>query len=108
MINIQIKPLSVNHAYRGRRFKTPEYKSYEKELSFLLPKMTVPKGKLQVYYRFGFSNKRSDVDNPVKVFTDILQATYGFNDKQIYKMVVEKIDVEKGDEFITFDIKNYA
>ena len=108
MNSIQIKPLTVNKAWRGgRRFKTNEYKAYEADLSLLLPNIDVPEGKLQVHYIFGLSNKASDYDNCIKQFQDIISKQYGFNDNKIYKAVVEKVDVKKGEEFIKFEIKEY-
>jgi Holliday junction resolvase RusA-like endonuclease len=53
----------------------------------------------------GFSNMASDVDNVVKPFVDILQKKYGFNDKYIFRLIVEKKLVVKGAEFIEFYIK---
>ena len=44
MNKVQIKPLTVNRAWNGRKYKTDEYKSYERELDFLLPKIDVPEG----------------------------------------------------------------
>lgn len=106
-IRLDYKPLSVNEAWRGKRFKTPEYKYYESDLYFLLPsRIEIPKGKLHLILKFGFSSKNADIDNPVKLFQDILQKKYSFNDKMIYKLSVEKIDVEKGNEFIEFKIES--
>ena len=101
---IKIKPLSVNDCWQGRRFKTKAYNDYEKELFYLLPKkLKIPKGKkLKLRIWWGFSSKASDIDNPVKPLLDILQKKYGFNDKSIYQMVVEKEDVGKGEEYIIF------
>ena len=104
MIKINIKPLSVNCAYRGRRFKTNEYKAYEEVVLLLLPKGEVPEGKIRLDIEFGFSNKQSDIDNPVKMFTDILQKKYGFNDRDIYELHVKKTLVKKKQEFIDFEI----
>ena len=56
---------------------------------------------------FGFSSKAGDIDNPIKLFLDILQKKYGFNDKNIYELQVEKRDVKKGKEFIQFKISEY-
>lgn len=53
----------------------------------------------------GLSNMASDVDNVVKPFVDILQKKYGFNDKFIFRLIVEKKIVAKGAEFIEFYIK---
>ena len=104
-MQLQIKPLSVNKAWQGRRFKTEDYKRYINEVFYMLKPLTIPEGKLELYIKWGFSSKASDVDNPVKCFVDVLQKRYNFDDKHIYKMVVEKEDVKKGCEFIEFEIK---
>src|SRR3990167_10343001 len=100
MYKIQIKPLSVNRVWQGRRFKTPDYKAYEREMILLLPKKKIPQGRLFLRLTVGVSSKNSDIDNPVKPILDILQKKYLFNDKKIYLMEVEKVDVEKEEEFI--------
>lgn len=103
-MKLLIKPLSVNECWQGKRFKTPAYKVYEKALMLMLPKLSVPSGKIKMVYTFGFSNTASDLDNPVKAFTDILQKKYSFNDKYIYELVVKKVIVKKGQEFVEFEI----
>ena len=106
MIRIEAKPLSVNDAWKGRRFKTDEYKAFERKMMFLLPKsFQIPPPPYEVHYRFGFSNMASDFDNPIKNFTDVLQKKYKFNDKLIMKAVIEKTIVDKGKEFIEFEIR---
>ena len=52
-IKYKIKPLSVNKAWAGKRFKTEDYKSYEKELLLALPKQEVPEPPYCVYFEFG-------------------------------------------------------
>ncbi|MFZ2151648.1 MAG: RusA family crossover junction endodeoxyribonuclease [Minisyncoccia bacterium] len=104
MHRIAIKPLSVNEAYRGRRFATNSLKTYKKALSLLLPKIIVPSSNLRVSYRFGVSSHASDADNCIKALQDALAEQYGFNDKKIYRIEVEKVDVKKGSEFLEFDI----
>ena len=56
---IDLKPLSVNDAWKGRRFKTDEYKTYIKHMLLLLPSsskgIVIPEGKLQITFVFGFS-----------------------------------------------------
>ena len=39
MIKIEIKPLSVNDAWQGTRYKTTKYKAFQKELLLKLPKI---------------------------------------------------------------------
>ena len=43
MNKINIKPLSVNQAWMGRKFKTKFYKDYEIELALKLPKLKINK-----------------------------------------------------------------
>jgi len=49
---IRIKPLSVNKARQGKRFKTKDYKEYEKIVLMLLRPIEIPKGKLRIDYIF--------------------------------------------------------
>ena len=108
MHKINIKPLSTNALWQGRRFKTEAYEDYEKELFVLLPKnYKVPSGKLSATFEFGLSSKNADADNCVKGFADILQKFYGFNDKNFYEMTLRKVDVKKGQEYISFQIQSY-
>ena len=104
-MKIQIKPLSVNQVWQGKRYKTPKYKSYEKELSLLLPPLKINfKRDLKIDLVFGFSSTLSDIDNPLKPILDVLQKKYGFDDKQIFELQVKKEIVKKGDEFIELTI----
>jgi len=103
---IHIKPLSINCAFKGRRFKTDEYKAYERAVLFMLPKMSLPEPPYKITLDFGLSNVLSDFDNPVKLFVDILQKKYLFNDKLIMEANIKKIKVEKGKEFVNFNIES--
>lgn len=108
MKTIKIKPMSVNLVWQGQRYKTQAYKNYEQELFYILPKIKIPKGKLQIKLIFGFTRKVSDIDNPVKPFIDVLQKRYTFNDRNIYRLEVEKKEVKKGEEFISFELKKFS
>jgi Holliday junction resolvase RusA-like endonuclease len=102
----KIKTLSINKAFQGRRFKTAEYKAYEEELLYNLPAcLSFPNAPYSFSFEFGFSNKASDIDNPVKILVDIMQKKYGFNDKEIYHMTLEKKIVSKGEEYFKLEIK---
>ena len=104
MHKLDIKPLSVNKAWQGKRFKTPEYKRYEKDVLMILPKLKVPDGDLSIYLEWGFSNLSSDWDNPIKPFQDILQKKYDFNDSRVMEATVKKVKVKEGDDYIKFKI----
>jgi Holliday junction resolvase RusA-like endonuclease len=106
---IEIKPLSVNKVWQGKRFKTPDYKAYEQFCMLSLPRaMEIPEGKLELKMRFGLSNAAADIDNPTKPILDILQKKYGFNDSRIYRLEIEKVKTEKGAEFFEFAINGMA
>lgn len=108
MITVKIKPLSVNEAWRGRRFKTDEYKTYEHSLHYLLPKkIELPVSRYFVVYTFGLSSAVADWDNCIKQFQDIIAKKYGFNDKFITGGIVLKKIVPKGQEYISFKITSY-
>ena len=102
-IKQNIKPLSVNQCWQGKRFKTQQYKKYEKDLLLTLPKLIIPKPPYAIYFEFGFSNSASDWDNPIKPLQDILQQKYKINDKDIFIAQIKKVKVKKGEEF--FNIK---
>lgn len=75
-IEIPIKPLSVNKAWQGRRFKTPDYKNWQKEFSYLVEKQTPLKGNIGITIEFYIKNdKMSDVDNFLKTLLDTLKDT---------------------------------
>ncbi|MGR3218942.1 MAG: RusA family crossover junction endodeoxyribonuclease [Candidatus Anammoxibacter sp.] len=103
-MKVSIKPLSVNRCWQGKRFKTKEYKQYEKGCLIQLKPMDIPNGNLELHINVGFSNKNADLDNIAKPFIDILQKKYGFNDAAIYSLSLYKNIVPKGNEYISFDI----
>jgi len=104
-MRLDIKPLSVNKAWQGKRFKTKEYNVYIANVLAILRPCVIPGGYLDLYLKFGFSSKASDFDNPVKCFVDCLQKKYGFNDNKIKRCVIEVEHVKKGHEFIEWSIK---
>lgn len=106
-MRINIKPLSINVCWQGKRFKTKEYSLYEKELLWILPKINLPEAPYEIYFKFYFSNSGSDLDNPCKPLLDIMQKKYGFNDKLVYKLTIEKELVKKGKEGFEFFILEY-
>lgn len=93
MIEIQVKALSVNRLFKGRRFKTQEYKDYEEFLLYSLPKKPMIKGMVNIHYKFFLKNhKITDCSNLVKALEDILvKKGYIVDDRFVYKFTVEKI-----------------
>ena len=107
MNKLNIKPLSVNECWQGKRFKTPKYKKYERNLMLMLPKKTFKFDKFRIEIEFGFSTILADIDNPLKPFLDILQKKYNINDRDVYVLNVIKKIVPKGSEYIKFKILEY-
>jgi Holliday junction resolvase RusA-like endonuclease len=106
MNKVNIKPLSVNSAFKGRRFKTKEYDVFIKSVLFMLPKLKISdKDDLKLFVTFGYSSKTSDLDNGLKTFIDCLVKKYGFDDRNIYEIVAKKKIVKKGEEYIEFNIE---
>lgn len=103
---IDIKPLSVNEAWKGKRFKTDLYNDFIQKMHFLLPKtIDFPDEKnIKLAIEFGLSSRNSDIDNPVKQFIDCLVKKYKVDDRHIYELHVFKAIVKKGNEYIKFRI----
>lgn len=101
---VNIKPMSVNDAWKGERYKSDEYRAYEKELLYILPKIEIPEPPFQIYFKFGFSSDLSDWDNPIKPTQDVISKKYRFNDKLIKRAIIDIENVEKGCEYFEFEI----
>ena len=106
MLRVEIKPLSVNECWRGKRSKSVKYLQYQEDVFWMLPKFKLPEPPFEIYLRFGFSSASSDFDNPVKPFVDIMQKRYKFDDKHIKRAIIEVDQVKKGAEFIEFDFRS--
>lgn len=105
-IKVNIKPLSVNEAFKGRRFKTPKYKEFQDKVFAVLPAIELPHPPYSIFLKFGFSSKASDWDNPIKSVQDCLSKHYKFNDKLIRKGEVHTEIVAKGKEYFIFSIES--
>lgn len=103
MIKLNIKALSVNKAFQGRRFKTPEYNKYINDMMLILPPLVgVPTKDIRLKVDFGYSSKLSDIDNGLKLWIDCLVKKYGFDDRYIVELHVTKTIVKKGEDHIKF------
>ena len=101
---IPIKPLTVNKVWQGRRFKTKDYKQYEKDISTVLRRGRCFSGQLAVDIGFYIRHYAiSDVDNFVKPLLDILtKLDYWVDDRQIKKLTIEKF--KSKEEYIEVEI----
>lgn len=109
MIKLYIKPLSVNRAYKGRKFPTDALKRYKNTMPLLLPKqLQLPPDKLVLIFRFHFKRKASDVDNCCKAAQDIITSYYGVDDREIYMTLNEKIINYEEPEYLEFEFLSYT
>ena len=104
MARVEIKPLSVNNCFQGRRFRTKEYDKYERQVLAQLVSFKVPPPPLKLDLTIGYSNPLNDLDNAIKPFLDILQKRYKFNDRDVYEIHARKVIVKKGQEFVEFSL----
>lgn len=101
---LDIKPISVNRLYKGRRFKTDEYKSYQAQW-LQIKKEVIEAERIDLYIAFYVSDIRSDLDNCLKAAIDMMQKRHGFNDMQIARIGADKVIVEKGKEGIFYHLR---
>jgi len=108
-IEIPLKPISVNEAFQGRKFKTKKCKQYEKDIvNFLGFWKEKIEGKIEIHYTFYLINhSRTDYDNLIKITQDMLvNRGYLVDDSKIYKAIIEKIP-SKEDKII-IEIMQYV
>jgi len=107
---VKIKPISVNQAFQGRRFKTKKHKAYEEELQWLLKGQKKVKGFYSISFTFHIKNFLvSDVSNLVKVTEDsIVKAGLVDDDRYCLEMHLKK--VRSKEDWFEFKIKplNYV
>ena len=108
-IQIHLKPLSVNEAWKGRRFASPKYKKFTKDVMLLLPNhYEIPDGKLGIRIEAGL-NVRGDLDNVCKPILDIITKKYGCDDNRFMEVnLVKKIIKQKSEGYFNFCIWGIA
>jgi len=107
MHKINFKPLSINEAYTGERYKTQDYRNYKKAVTLMLKRYPLPPPPFFITIICGQSNMGADFDNPVKPFCDVLAKKFGFNDKIIHAGYIAKVEVPKGEEFIMYKLEHH-
>ncbi len=64
MIHVQVKPLSVNRAYNGRKVASPALRQYKKDVMEVLPEeLEVPEERISINLVVEYSSKLADIDN---------------------------------------------
>ena len=88
-IKLNMKPLSVNQAWQGQRYKTKMYKAYEQEALLRLPNKKTDSECLKISYDFYLKHSKiSDVGNFEKPLTDILVKKGIIKDDRYIRQIV--------------------
>lgn len=110
-LKLPIKAISTNKLYAGQKRRSWVYKNYRKQVFKFLgeqyPDKVSLSNQLSVDMEVGFSSTLCDLDNSLKGILDVIAAFYDFNDRQIYRIVISKYLVNKGEEFTNIKIRNY-
>jgi Holliday junction resolvase RusA-like endonuclease len=106
---IPVKPLSINKAYKVRRFSSDDLKQFEKDVGYLLKAQKCPiTDEITIDYTFYIKNyQATDVSNCVKTIEDMLVKCLVIkDDKQVVQFSARKIKSEE--EKIEITIKPYV
>lgn len=94
-IEIPLKPISVNEAFQGRRFKTKKCKEFCEDFLKVAPRKEMIRGMIEIEFRFYVKNHQmADYDNMIKITQDMLgknKCGYIEDDRKIYKATIYKI-----------------
>jgi Holliday junction resolvase RusA-like endonuclease len=92
-VKVDIKPLSVNQIWQGRRFKTGAYKVFEQEMLLRLPKKKRIDGQVAVNLTFALQKPNNcDLDNFIKPILDIItKKGYIYDDRRVYLLQAQKV-----------------
>lgn len=113
-IKLEVNPLSVNDAYRGRRFKSKDYLIFERDICIVLPFAPNPATtKDEVFVRYIFHLKNygaADTFNYEKILSDMLvKRGYFLDDRYIRGGYVRKERLKEGEgEWIEVLIEPYT
>lgn len=104
-INLAIRPMSINEAFQGRRFKTRAAKQYDAALALMLPNKKEPGPYYAVTYIFRIKNCwLRDYDNCIKQLQDcIVRRGIISDDRKIVRAVIEKYPAKKDEIMVEIE-----
>lgn len=109
-VRLKLKTVSTNKIWAGRKYKTKEAKTFEKDASMLLeqvvPQTILPEGDLTIHFRFG-TTRRKDLSNNIKLLEDVIARHFGIDDRRFSGHTAVRVPVKSGDEFIIFHITEF-
>lgn len=103
-VRIDLPALSTNKLFSGRKRRSYHYKDFRRKVFCVLRSQLKEtyklNGNLKLTMTVGFSSKLSDLSNSIKGIEDILCEYLNFDDRQIVAIELNKLIVNKGDEFM--------
>ena len=109
MFRIDVQALSVNQAWKGKKYKSKDYRNYEVIVHALLARLPLPKIRdgdpFWLFVEFGIPALQ-DCSNGLKTFEDILCDKLKINDRYCFGIYLRKVVTKKKDCYIRFDIHN--
>lgn len=109
---LEVSPLSVNKAWKGRRFKTGDYLQFERDVCAVLPISDEEpmEGELVVEYIYYIKNYgNTDTGNLEKTLTDMLvKRRYIKDDRYIKKLIQTKEKLDGEYEYVDILISRVA
>jgi Holliday junction resolvase RusA-like endonuclease len=122
-VNVQftvpLEPLNVNHAYAPARWgkrhgfrKTDEASTYQEQIAYrakvAMQRREPFTGTCRVVLTLVYSENRCDIDGALKLILDALQGVVYRNDRQIRRLVVDKVVGRDRTPCIELEITEYA
>jgi Holliday junction resolvase RusA-like endonuclease len=112
-LKLDMGPLSNNKAWKGRHFKTREYKQFESDIIKILPPSREVRSKSEVFVHYVYHLKSyglSDTANMEKTLTDMLvKRGYLLDDRYIRAIYQRKERLGEGErEWINIQIEDYT
>lgn len=109
-VELPLPAISTNKLYMGIKKRSGYYKTFRKKvLQYLATNYDASlvslTGNLCMTLEVGFSSSLSDLSNAIKGIEDVLCEFYGFNDRQIVHIEMDKKLVDKGCEYMSIHIK---
>jgi hypothetical protein len=109
-VKIPIKAISTNRLYAGVKRRSGVYKGYRAQVLKWLEEncpytVDFPKN-MVLTMEVGFSSPLSDASNAVKGIEDVVAEYFGFNDRQIVTVHIDKYLVDKGSEYTHIKLRS--
>ena len=91
-VTLPFRPLSINKAWQGRRYKTREYDDFITDCLWSLPRRKMIRGNVAVIMDFYLKRaKNCDVDNFIKPLLDIIvKKGYIKDDRYVFFLQAQK------------------